>query len=53
MKEYENGTFCSVIQEFSKDRLVPDTFHSHRRVRQQKENDLQENNKYSKRAALR
>jgi len=53
MKEYENGTFCSVIQEFSKDRLVSDTFHSHRRVRQQEENDLQENNKYSKRAALR
>lgn len=51
MKEYENGTFCFVIREFSKDRLVPDTFHSHGKVRQQKENGLQENNKYSKRTA--
>lgn len=49
MKEYENGIFCFVIQEFSKDRLVSDTFHSHRRVRQQEENGLQENSKCSKR----
>lgn len=51
MKEYGNGTFCSAIQEFSKDRLVLDTSRSHRRVGQQEENGLQENNKYSKKAA--
>lgn len=50
MEEYENGLFCFAIQEFPEDRLVLDTFHSHRGVRQQEENGLQENNKYSKRA---
>lgn len=49
MKERKRNLLFQEIQEFFKDRLVRDTFHSHRRVRQQEENGLQENNKYSKR----